>query len=325
MIRGRLSIKGANVTFQLDDLCSAGYPEQKNRFEIAPEAKIETLFASTGKLRLIALVSGLEVHQDFALNYDKLYHFLAGEFGNVETMRLGKSIEQLVIAGNCTPQSADIDKVCRGSFRAEKYNKKVCADLSTAIDMFELYLKKLVSCCKVTIMPGTTQSVDCVGECDVGSILLPQKPLSKCLFEEMAESPRLELATNPCAFDLDGRVMLGTSGQNVNDIMMYSKLSDPIKIMKKQLKWRHVCPTTPDTLRSYPFDDKDPFVLDSCPNLYFVGNQEHYMTKVIKNDKLCIKLLAVPRFALTKSIVLLNMDTLDTFEVSLSQEGSNLS
>jgi len=31
----------------------------------------------------------------------------------------------------------------------------------------------------------------------------------------------------------------------------------------------------------YPFTDKDPFVLESCPHVYFVGNQDKYETRLI--------------------------------------------
>ncbi len=66
-------------------------------------------------------------------------------------------MEQVIIAGNSVPQSPDVDKVCRGSFRAEKYNKAVYEAVSAALDLFEGYLKKLLSCCRVTIMPGITK------------------------------------------------------------------------------------------------------------------------------------------------------------------------
>ena len=32
----------------------------------------------------------------------------------------------------------------------------------------------------------------------------------------------------------------------------------------------------------YPFIDRDPFFLESCPHVYFVGNQDKYDTRVIK-------------------------------------------
>ncbi len=46
-----------------------------------------------------------------------------------------------------------------------------------------------------------------------------------------------------------------------------------LKLMEGTLQWRHLAPTAPDTLPCYPFCDTDPFVLDACPHVYFVGNQ----------------------------------------------------
>ena len=34
-----------------------------------------------------------------------------------------------------------------------------------------------------------------------------------------------------------------------------------IEKMKDTLNMRHLCPTAPDTLRVYPFKDRDPFVI----------------------------------------------------------------
>ena len=46
-----------------------------------------------------------------------------------------------------------------------------------------------------------------------------------------------------------------------------------LELLQQTLEWRHLAPTAPDTLSCYPFCDTDPFVLDSCPHVYFVGNQ----------------------------------------------------
>jgi hypothetical protein len=31
----------------------------------------------------------------------------------------------------------------------------------------------------------------------------------------------------------------------------------------------------------YPFTDKDPFLIESCPHVYFVGNQDKYGTHIL--------------------------------------------
>ena len=113
---------------------------------------------------------------------------------------------------------------------------------------------------------------------------------------------------------------MGTSGENVNAVMAHSKLESPLEIMKRQLKWRHICPTAPDTLRSYPFEDDDPFVLTNCPNVYFVGGQKEFMTDVVQSPNIIVRLIAVPKFALTRSLALLDIDTLEAFHICLAQK-----
>jgi hypothetical protein len=62
-------------------------------------------------------------------------------------------------------------------------------------------------------------------------------------------------------------VLLGTDGLNVNDQQKYTDpASDraPIDTMVDMLETSHMSPTAPDTIQSYPFPDRDPFVLVRC-------------------------------------------------------------
>lgn len=56
--------------------------------------------------------------------------------------------------------------------------------------------------------------------------------------------------TNPNKFELEGNLIMGSSGQNVQDIQRFSNLDDPIDIMEKILEWGHQIPSAPDTLRN---------------------------------------------------------------------------
>ena len=72
----------------------------------------------------------------------------------------------------------------------------------------------------------------------------------------------------------EGLEFLGTSGQNIHDMQMFSKLSDasPLACLKHLLEMRQLCPTAPDTLRSFPFKDYDPFVIGpKGPDVFFAG------------------------------------------------------
>jgi len=78
------------------------------------------------------------------------------------------------------------------------------------------------------------------------------------------------LVTNPHQFDLNGLTFLGTSGQNVRDMLLNSETPEDLKEdgkglskIKQTLEMRHLCPTAPDTFRVYPFKESDPFVINS--------------------------------------------------------------
>lgn len=51
-----------------------------------------------------------------------------------------------------------------------------------------------------------------------------------------------------------------------------------LDVLKKTLEWGHLCPTAPDTLPSYPFADRDPYILTdrNMPQVLFAGNQVSY-------------------------------------------------
>lgn len=70
---------------------------------------------------------------------------------------------------------------------------------------------------------------------------------------------------------------------------------------------------------SYPFQDRDPFVIEECPHVYFVGNQPRYETTVIEGPAgQTVRLICVPRFRDTGEVVLLDTDTLETEVVKFS-------
>lgn len=34
----------------------------------------------------------------------------------------------------------------------------------------------------------------------------------------------------------------------------------------------------------YPYTDKDPFLIENCPHVYFVGNQDKYETRLLQGN-----------------------------------------
>ena len=63
-------------------------------------------------------------------------------------------------------------------------------------------------------MPGTQ---------DFSNAYLPQQPINSFLFPELGATETINLVTNPHKFTLSNGVKcLGTSGQNIHDVQLYS-------------------------------------------------------------------------------------------------------
>ena len=105
--------------------------------------------------------------------------------------------------------------------------KDECRILCSDVDGF---LNEIVSSVPVDVMPGLN---------DPASYFLPQQPLHKsislsviiehpattviwlrCLFPRASREKHLNRVTNPHDCTLDGIRILGTSGQNINDILL---------------------------------------------------------------------------------------------------------
>jgi DNA polymerase delta subunit 2 len=143
----------------------------------------------------------------------------------------------------------------------------------------------------VDVMPGPE---------DPSNYTLPQQPLHHCLLPRAARYSTVRLVTNPFEAWVGRRLLLGCSGQTIEDMLKYTRVEtgpegegngvteadamevdaasrpavDPVhRLLEDTLRWRHMAPTAPDTLPCYPFCDSDPFVLEECPHVYFCGNQ----------------------------------------------------
>jgi DNA polymerase delta subunit 2 len=86
-----------------------------------------------------------------------------------------------------------------------------------------------------------------------------------------------------------------------------------LQLAAESLKWRHVAPTAPDTLWCYPYLNEDPFIMNMLPDLYIVGNQPQFATKLVVGDSghegRC-RVVLVPKFVESGTLVLVNLSTL---------------
>lgn len=80
---------------------------------------------------------------------------------------------------------------------------------------------------------------------------------------------------------INSRIIAGSSGQPIMDIMKVNGLADvsPLIWLEHTLLWQHYAPTAPDTVPAYPCSRFDPFIMTDCPDIYFAGNMDKYDTK----------------------------------------------
>jgi DNA polymerase delta subunit 2 len=90
-----------------------------------------------------------------------------------------------------------------------------------------------------------------------------------------------------------------------------------------------MAPTAPDTLWCHPYFSGDPFVITETPDLYIVGNQKRFATKVITEEsedgdadtsRIRCRIVMVPDFARTGELVLINLGSLEVRTVVFSVE-----
>ncbi|RWS30482.1 DNA polymerase delta subunit 2-like protein [Leptotrombidium deliense] len=241
----------------------------------------------------VNLISARNMFRDFVTGNT---HFKINED------KAGK-IVKVIVAGNCVSREVRILEQQENQKNLLSWNKKVrpfTLEIMQMIDNFLVTLGKFVD---VDVMPGNH---------DVTSGMLPQQPIHPCLLPKSSVFESVRCVTNPYSAKFDNVLFLGTSGQNVDSIRQYSSYDDTLEIMEKTLLWRHIAPTAPDTLQSYPFADKDPFVLHECPHVYFAGNQTTFNTKLHKgpNGQLT-RIIAVPQFESSFNCILVNLRNLD--------------
>lgn len=198
------------------------------------------------------------------------------------------------------------------------------------------------------------------GEYDPSGHWLPQQPIPACVLPNSSNFNTLNRVCNPYEANInDSCHILGTSGQPINDLRRYSKMNQNEEGKKKQeeedkenddkmtdddskvvvnpqeeaeaavhwlsemIAWRHMAPTAPDTLDTYPMLINDPFVMETSPNIFFAGNQPAYAAKKVKhqtqdsdNGNTDTLLISVPIFATTGIAVLVNINTLECAPIS---------
>ncbi|GAB2227478.1 hypothetical protein Droror1_Dr00009300 [Drosera rotundifolia] len=278
-------------SFLVQDFLDAGLPPQLGT----------TLTLNEDKY--VVFVSGINAGSTSSnpLMFQLLVDHLTGHLGDEKEQRFGAEIVHVVIAGNSV-------ELPTSSLNGQNLAPKDLSAISDPIKELDIMLTQIAAGVSMDIMPGSN---------DPANFSLPQQPLNKCLFRGASSCEAFRSCTNPHFFELDNISFLGTSGQNIEDLDKYSSAKDKLEFMERTLKWRHIAPSAPNTLGCYPFSDRDPFLLESCPHVYFVGNQDRFETRFLKaSEGQIVRLICVPRFCETGTAVALNLRNLDCHALS---------
>lgn len=278
-------------SFQVLDIKMPGFPPQEPRS------------VDNNNRKYVAIASGLDLgsSDEDPIKLELLQGFLLGELGGEEDVELVRKISSLILLGNSLADQDQEQLSTKNKYSRfnSTYNAEPLARLDRMID-------ELCSTMNVSILPGDT---------DPTTQTMPQQPIHKHLFtnsKKYVGSARLNNVTNPYMFSIDGGTkLLATGGQTIDDIYKYARddYKNRLTLMEYTLKWRHMAPTCPDTLWSYPFHDTDPFVLRECPHIYAVGNQQQFQTSVVNDGETSVRLVTIPKFIETGEIVLVDIST----------------
>nr|XP_012138164.1 PREDICTED: DNA polymerase delta small subunit-like [Megachile rotundata] len=243
--------------------------------DCAPKESV-TNCTSEGK---VVLVSGLDLSTNSkSLEINLFMEWLCGMAGNSIVQKDSTSIVRLVIAGNTVKRNDTL----------HSETDTLAKEIGEAIKTTDEFLSTLATCCCITLMPG---------EYDPTNAMLPQRPLHPCLLPKSSKLESFKSTTNPWIGKVEERIIIGTSGQSIKDIIKATGEIgiSPIEWLERTLLWRHMCPTAPDTLLACPYYEKDLFIMKECPDIYFVGNTDKFETKLWKG--LYILCLYLPLYA----------------------------
>lgn len=344
-----MGTENANGDFEVIDIKLPDLPKQKGRWEMSGQGKLNGEVASkeNGHSGKLAVVSGLDITGDRgeSLALDLLMEWLLGEGTSSDVQGSAANISRLIIAGNSLAEAAPIPSREDGSndlfnsnrkgapkkygYDAASYNPAPTAHLDNM-------LSTILPSIPITLLPGAS---------DPANVSLPQQPLHPSIFPKSrayatppSSTPTakpdaiteqtypLHPATNPSYLTISGYLCLVTSGQPTLDIAKYLPFpspghTHPIDLLEATLRWRLIAPTAPDTLWCYPYQDRDPFVMDEgkCPHLFLVGNAEEFETRIVEADMegddngraSRVRCINIPSFQNKGEVVLVDLETLD--------------
>ncbi|XP_011304282.1 DNA polymerase delta small subunit-like [Fopius arisanus] len=282
-------------TFEVEDWCYPGCAPKGIRNDAVVDGKV-------------VLVSGLDLaHHSGTLALEFLTEWITGMAGTLTAQEDISKIVNFIIAGNSVKTTAsDCYTSTNGLMTNRAQESAEASEISSAVKKLDELLMNILEHCPVTLMPG---------QHDPTNLMLPQKPINRFMLKGAHKYENFRGVHNPWVATIGGRMFAGSSGQPIEDIMRVcgeASKTTPVEWLERTLLWRHYCPTAPDTLPSYPYHDKDLFIMQECPDVYFVGNCEKFESRMFKGENgEEVRVISVPKFSTTNTAVVLDLKTLD--------------
>lgn len=212
--------------------------------------------SKTNNNNKIAIVSGLSfsgTDASHALELDLLLEYLLGEALAAPGQEEVSRISRLIIAGNSISTADMKPAPSKEELEKKSAHKKYGYDASSynplPSQLFDDFLSELLPSIPVTLLPGAN---------DPANASYPQQPIHTAMFPKSRvygkEAPDatqpgwFDSVTNPWEAEVEGLRVLGTSGQNVDDVFKYVGTDDRLGMMEAMCRWRCCAPTAPDTL-----------------------------------------------------------------------------
>jgi len=299
-VRGRVLENG---DFQVKEMCFAGMADNHgDRGDRGDRMDVDAVSPEREK-KYVGIVAGFGCGDATTqlLPVQLMMDTASGILGEESTQALASRITRLVVAGGLlAPKAGMAGHLAQPTSYA---SVKEQAQALEPLQDLDALLSELCETVDVDVMPGVA---------DPTNYSLPQQPLHRCLLPQSATLSTFRRCTNPHAFEVDGVHFLGTSGQNVEDVMMYSTHERPAEILELMLRWRHLIPTAPDSLSTYPFVDEDPFVLERTPDVLFAGGcGDEVETRLVEEGGVRCRVVSVPAFSKKNVLVLVDVTSRD--------------
>lgn len=315
-VRGFVEQGGTDGHFHVKEVYVPSFPPQQS-LPTRPESEF------------VALVSGLNIGRNMdgqPLRNHLLVDYLAGRIGDENELKFVSKIVRTIIVGNVL-KTAESDEIQVPTIK-RKTTEELALEGEPLKNADEIVSTLAAAVC-VDLMPGAS---------DPSNYTLPQQSFHPCLFPRSSHFKSFRCVTNPYEAQIGGLQFFGDAGQPLRSILQCTlpdndnedegmaldhdqkqqEQERALDYMQQCVEWRHAAPTAPDILACFPMANEDPFFFETCPHVYFAGNQPQFSTRFVAGPNgQRVRLITVPSFSETSTIVIVDLKDLSCFPITI--------